>query len=210
MRLYHMLQEALSHDSMTSLPILLAPLALLLPFGWYADSTSAPDGDTVPVMQQVRDADARIADAPVSKGAADWSHILHGIVPPVANQVRIQRRVIIRISPARSAPRNTLTATQPSERPVRIVERDAGNCIESARIGAIADRGDKLLLFMRDRRTIAARLEKGCSPRDFYKGAYMESSQDGRMCVSRDRLMSRAGAKCQVAKFTELVVAPSS
>ena len=90
-----------------------------------------------------------------------------------------------------------------------MVERDAGPCIDSAGIGAVADRGDRLLLFMRDRRTIAARLEKGCSPRDFYRGAYMERSEDGRICVQRDRLMSRAGTKCQVAKFTELVVEPA-
>ena len=61
-------------------------------------------------------------------------------------------------------------------------------------------------MFLKDRRVFAAKLEKGCSPRDFYRGFYMENSEDGRLCIKRDRLMSRAGAKCQVDSFKELVV----
>ena len=196
---------------MPSLPILFAPFALLLPLGWHvagpgADEGFPIDGDT---LQQTRAADRSISPLPMSRDAPAWSPIFDGVLPRDAQQVRIERRVILRISPARAAPRHALTATEQTQRNVRIVERDAGKCLESARIGAVADRGDRLLLFMRDRRTIAARLEKGCSPRDFYRGAYMERSEDGRMCVARDRLMSRAGTKCQVAKFTELLVEPA-
>ena len=61
-------------------------------------------------------------------------------------------------------------------------------------------------MFMRDRRTIAAQLEKGCSPRDFYRGFYVERSDDGQLCVARDRIMSRSGAKCRVAKFSRLML----
>ena len=91
---------------------------------------------------------------------------------------------------------------------MRVVERKMGKCIQTAQIGGVADRGDSLVMFMRDRRTVAAKLEKGCSPRDFYRGFYMENSEDGKICVQRDRLMSRSGAKCQVDSFRELVLEP--
>ena len=143
---------------------------------------------------------------PLSREAPAWSHVYDGIGPRSEAQVRIERRIILRISPARVSPRRDLTASVENAPKARIAERDAGSCIETARIGAVADRDDRLLLFLRDRRTIAARLEKGCSPKDFYRGAYMERSDDGKLCVGRDRLMSRSGTKCQVAKFSELVV----
>ena len=193
---------------MPSLPILFAPIALLLPFGWhYADDRHISDADVT--AQQTRDEGKGTARLPVSREAPAWSPIYDGIFPPKAEQVRIERRVVLRISPARTSPRQSLVDNAEPERKMRVVERDAGKCIDSSRIGAVADRGGRLILLMRDRRTIAVRLEKGCSSRDFYHGAYMERSEDGRLCVQRDRLMSRAGAKCQVARFTELVVEPA-
>ena len=85
------------------------------------------------------------------------------------------------------------------------MEKPAGECIITGAIGGVADRGDHLLMFMRDRRMMTVRLEKGCSPRDFYQGFYMERSDDGKLCVRRDRLMSRSGAKCQVRSFHQVV-----
>ena len=60
-------------------------------------------------------------------------------------------------------------------------------------------------MYMRDRQIISAELEKACSPRDFYLGFYVERSPDGQLCVNRDRLMSRAGAKCRIADFRRLI-----
>ena len=188
---------------MPSLPFLLSPLALLLPLAFPGAPPETTE-DIVPLAQQVRETDSSLSPLPLSRDAPAWSPLFDGIAPANGEQVRIQRRVILRISPAPA--RRNFTA-EDAQLPVRqrIVERPAGNCIDSAAIGGVADRGDRLLMFMRDRRTLAARLEKGCSPRDFYRGFYVERSEDGKLCVRRDRLMSRSGAKCQVASFTQLV-----
>lgn len=191
---------------MPSLPILFAPLALLLPLGLFGVPMTGEGGDQ-DVAQQTRDAERRISALPLSDEAPGWAPLLDSIAPEPNEQVRIERRVILRISPAPSPVRRNLTADAPRAAPqTRIVERPMGKCVNSAAIGGVADRGDHLLMFMRDRTTVAARLEKGCSPRDFYQGFYVERNDDGKLCIKRDRIMSRSGAKCQVAKFTQLVV----
>ena len=188
---------------MPSLPFLFAPLALLLPLA-LPGAQPAEAEDIVPVAEQVRERDSRLSPLPLSQDAPAWTPLFDGVAPPSGEQVRIQRRVILRISPA-PARQNLTAEAAPAPVRQRIVERPAGDCIDSSNIGGVADRGDRLVMFMRDRRTLAARLEKGCSPRDFYRGFYMERSEDGKLCVRRDRLMSRSGAKCQVASFTQLV-----
>ena len=195
---------------MPSLPILFAPLALLLPLGWHGAGEDKDAGiPAAATSQQTRDADRKISPLPLSEQAPGWSPVFDGIGPATGEQVRIERRVILRISPAPGPARQSLTAEAPrAQQRTRIVERKMGKCVESANIGGVADRGDHLVMFLRDRRMVAARLEKGCSPRDFYRGFYMERSEDGKICVERDRLMSRSGAKCQVDSFRELVVEP--
>ncbi|MBX7540807.1 hypothetical protein [Qipengyuania sphaerica] len=193
---------------MPSLPILFAPLALLLPLGMQGvgDGHEADVVDSQ-LSRQSHEGERRISPLPLSDQAPAWSPLFDGIAPSNNEQVRIERGIILRISPAPGPALRNFNAEAP--RPMRVVERPLGECIESARVGGVADRGEHLLMFMRDRRTIAARLEKGCSPRDFYRGFYMERSEDGKICVRRDRLMSRSGAKCQVAKFSELVLEPA-
>ena len=195
--------------TMPSFAFLYAPFALLLPLGLMAGGDGGV-GDRLEETQTARQtsaSDKRMTPLPLSDEAPAWSPLLGGIEPARGEQVRIERRVILRISPARGAVRSTLTNEASAPRPrTRIVERKMADCFDSAKLGAVADRGDVLLMFLRDRRTVAARLEKGCSPRDFYRGAYMERSEDGKLCVKRDRLMSRSGAKCQVESFRELVV----
>ena len=193
---------------MPTLAALIAPLALVLPLG-VMNLASPEDAGDAPVAEQVREGDRALDGRSVSARRDDWNAIVESIMPGPAQQVRIERRVILRISPARPAgpSRQNLTAEVPQqERPrTRLVERKAGNCIESARIGGVSDRGDRLLILMRDRSMMTARLEKGCSPRDFYRGFYVERSDDGKICVNRDRIMSRSGAKCQIDRFSQLV-----
>lgn len=194
---------------MPSLPFLFAPLALLLPFGLQGigmeDDKPAIAENTA---HQVQPAARDVSPLPLSEEAPAWSSIFDGVRPQSGEQVRIERRVILRISPAPGPARQNFTADVPRTTRARVVERPMGQCIDSDNVGGVADRGDHLVMFMRDRRTVAARLEKGCSPRDFYLGFYMERSEDGKICVRRDRLMSRSGAKCQVAKFSQLVLEP--
>lgn len=65
--------------------------------------------------------------------------------------------------------------------------------------------GNQLVLFLRDRRMVSARLEKACRARDFYSGFYLERNEDGKLCVDRDKLQSRAGANCELSRMRELV-----
>lgn len=129
--------------------------------------------------------------------------------PAEANQVRIRRRVVIRIGPARSAARQQMIADLPRRTMRRrYAEADYGDCIAAGGIVGVQPTSDnRLLIFSRPDMILAAELEDGCTARAFYAGFYAERSEDGRICVQRDRLQSRAGANCQVENFTRLVAA---
>lgn len=156
---------------------LLAPLALVFP--------------TLAVVEAPRD----LPPAPIPA------------VPPAAEQVSIEQRVTIRINP-RPAPmpaRPDFFDTE-TNRPPRFIERKLGKCLAMAGVAGIQPvSSDKLLLIMRDDRLITAQLEKGCQAREFYSGLIVKRPEDGQICVQRDELMSRSGAKCQVTGFRQLV-----
>ncbi|MEE3218241.1 MAG: hypothetical protein VX247_08095 [Pseudomonadota bacterium] len=180
---------------------LLSPLvSLLIALG----SPQADAGDTT-VRHAPLESEAEAADDSLSRRSIDWRGFLDPRTVPVANQVRIERRVILRISPQPSAMRRGFTAELPRQAPVRMAERPHGDCVSAAEIVGVADRGSRLVMYMRNRQIISAELEKACSPRDFYLGFYVERNDDGKLCVGRDRLMSRAGAKCRVSDFHRLV-----
>lgn len=127
--------------------------------------------------------------------------------PLIAHQVRIERRVTVRIVPRSPADRMSLMEEIPEvSRPTRYQERKIGKCLTIKDIAGVqTGSGDRLLLYLRDRRMITARLEKACRARDFYSGFYLERNEDGKLCVERDKLQSRAGANCQLARIRELV-----
>lgn len=190
---------------MNSLAALLASVALLFP------TTSGP------LHPEALEDDARLTEQAAlersSQGAAARLlpvAYLPFLVPqrtPVFEQVRIQQRMIIRIAP-RSGPvrQNLTTSLAPRSSQPRYVERPVGDCLQVQSIAGVhAEGNDRLLLFLRDRRLISATLEKACSARDFYSGFYMENSSDGRLCVDRDQLHARSGAKCEVARLSQLV-----
>ncbi|KLE35792.1 hypothetical protein [Aurantiacibacter luteus] len=129
--------------------------------------------------------------------------------PQWGNQVRIERRVVIRIGPAAPAARNSMMAELPRRQMrARYAEVDHGSCIEPGSVVGVQPTPDNRLLFYTDQRQIlAARLADGCSARAFYAGFYIERNEDGRLCIARDQLRSRAGASCQVTGFTRLVAA---
>lgn len=198
----------------TTLTIFLAPLALLWPFGL---ASLAVDGElsgmeTTVVEEIARQADERqiLPRAPMSAQSSEWTSLADPAGDMVQNQVNIQRRVIIRVSP-RPAPlpvrRSSMMSELPAQGvPSRMVERPMGKCVDIGDISGVQpDRGGRLMLFMRDQRIIAAELEKACSARDFYSGFYIDKNDDGRLCVSRDRLQSRSGAKCQLSRMRRLV-----
>ena len=181
-----------------------ALLTVLLPFG-----APALGEDAAVVAQQAERREGPVSEAPMSGRAPEWSSFSQTVSVPVARQVRIERRMILRISPQPGPVRQDMLAEfqprQPTVQP-RLVERPLGECIKASNIMGVADRGSRLVFYMRDRSMVSARLEKACSPRDFYLGFYTERSDDGQLCVDRDRLMSRAGARCQVSEFNRLMM----
>lgn len=126
---------------------------------------------------------------------------------PTAHQVRIEQRVTLRISPHPGAARQNLSAIlAPNGGRVRLAERAFADCLPIGNIAGVrAQRGNRLLLFLRDRRLLAADLEKACTAQNFYAGFYVEQNEDGRLCVDRDRLQSRNGAKCSVSSLRQIV-----
>lgn len=124
---------------------------------------------------------------------------------PTENQVRIEQRVIIRIAPS-SPQRMQQSLARISPRSDRFEEERLGECVPINLIAGVSPQENRLLLFMRDRRVLTARLERACNPEDFYAGFYIER-QDGRLCERRDRLQSRAGASCRVTRLNRLVPA---
>ncbi|MFM9936011.1 MAG: hypothetical protein ACKVOL_07400 [Novosphingobium sp.] len=138
------------------------------------------------------------------------------------SQVRIEQRVIIRINP-REPGRDALApqvlpmqpivqpinpALRPNTVQIRVRERKAGNCMPATGIAAVQPITDgRLMFYMRDRRMLAAGLEKACSARDFYLGFYMSKTTDGQLCVGRDPIHSRAGTTCKLKDVREYVPA---
>ncbi|MFN2100385.1 hypothetical protein [Altererythrobacter sp. MF3-039] len=126
-----------------------------------------------------------------------------------AFQVRIEQRVVVRIAPRSSVPRQSLTADlQPAERssPPQLIEKRMDDCLKVSNIAAVqTTRDDRLLLYLRDRRLVSAKLEKSCRARDFYSGFYVERNKDGKLCRKRDKLLSRSGANCEIDRLRQLV-----
>ncbi len=173
---------------MTSFAVLLAPFALLLPF-------IAADG---PVAEE--ELRAAPPDEGIARGLSDLSALSFPVLEeplrtPERRQVRIQQRIIIRIAPS---PRRQAIR--------RIEERPGGDCVAVDAIAGVRPGDDnRLVLFMRDSRVLSAELDRACRAHDFYSGFYLERPGDGRLCVARDYLQSRAGANCRVAEFHRLV-----
>ncbi|MGI8943011.1 MAG: hypothetical protein ACR2FJ_02025 [Qipengyuania sp.] len=194
---------------MNSLLALAAPMALVFS-GMVGDGVTQTKSSQL--TEEASAQDAPKARAPSNRRAPSWVAMAASYLVPAFNQVRIEQRVILRISPRPSPVRQSMMADMPtrSEAQPRFLERDFGDCLPMASIGAVrAQQGDRLLLYLNDRRLILAQLEKACSSRDFYSGFYVERSGDGSLCVDRDKLLSRSGAKCSVSGFSQLVPAGS-
>ena len=130
-------------------------------------------------------------------------------LPQELGQVRIRQRIIVRISPSSPDVRqrlSTMEARRSEGRTVREVEHD--DCVRVDNIlGVDPTTDNRLLLFMENRNVLVAALDASCSAQAFYSGFYVERADDGRLCVRRDMLQSRAGASCQVENLTRLVAA---
>lgn len=179
---------------------LLAPVALLIPLS----------GSDLPVEALALTADTVEQVDAVEEGRQSeiWRDFLvaaHEV--PVQNQVRIEQRVVVRIAPREPSARQDLMAELPrASAPPQFQERKMEKCVSVQNIAGVqTGSGNQLMLYLRDRRIVSARLEKACLARDFYSGFYLEKNKDGMLCVDRDKLQSRAGANCELKRMRELV-----
>lgn len=127
-------------------------------------------------------------------------------VSDVAFQLRIEQRVIIRIPRQTAATNNMGSRSSAKIAAVRYKEEKIGKCLLMDRlIGSRPGSKEGLDLITRDGVLIRAYLGDGCLAREFYAGAYMERPLDGKLCIDRDMLHARSGAKCEIDKFRLLV-----
>lgn len=178
------------------MPALSAFLASLL-MAWPAPPVASAPADASQAGQQPQPASDTV-----------WRQLAEGFRPSDAAQVRIEQRVIWRITPMPGPTRESLVAIAP--RPPgspRMIERKMGDCVQMGWIaGGRPEGASRLLLFLRDRRMVAANLEKACSARDFYAGFYVDKpNSDGKLCADRDRILARNGARCEISSFRLLV-----
>lgn len=124
--------------------------------------------------------------------------------PQARGRLRIEQRVFVRIAPRAVATRRNMLAQLPV-RARRYEEKKPERCVPVAQIAGVeTGSGNRLLLFMRDAGIMSVNLEKACRARDFYAGFYVERNKDGKLCVARDTLQSRNGARCDIARMMEL------
>jgi hypothetical protein len=120
-------------------------------------------------------------------------------------QVRIDQRVIVRFPAPGSVPAMVGVQRQPVGK-IMYKEKKIGKCLLVNRLGGSRPGPDRSLdLLTRDGILIRAYLGDGCLAREFYAGAYMERSYDGKLCINRDLLHARTGAKCDIDKFRLLI-----
>lgn len=182
---------------MPSLPSLFAALALTL-------------GPQPQAAEGVEDVPSAVEAGRVGERATPsiWQALAEGFRPVEAAQVRIEQRIIWRVNPMPGPARSNLNSfAAQAQGASRLAERRMSGCIPMSWIaGGQAQEGSRLLLFLRDRRMVAADLERACSARDFYSGFYVDKpDSDGRLCAGRDRILARSGARCSISAFHLLV-----
>lgn len=184
-------------------------------------AVQAVDGvpEATSVARQVMDGAATENGSPAAQLAAsetrpegasrDWVvlYVSRSFLPESSNQVRIEQRMTIRVSPRRAPVRPNSFSEFPEEAfGPRYVERRIGKCLPVSRIAGVeANGGRNLILYLNDRRIVSADLERTCRARDFYSGFYLSKSTDGKLCIDRDELQSRSGANCKLKRMRELI-----
>ena len=126
--------------------------------------------------------------------------------PLVYAQVRIEKRVIIRVPRRRPSSLAPMADFSQESAQKTYREKKIGKCLPMNNILGVQMFADRFLdLLTKDRKRIRAELEGTCQARSFYSGFYMEKTEDGKMCAGRDILHSRTGAKCEIERSRELV-----
>ncbi|ASK89526.1 hypothetical protein [Sphingorhabdus sp. SMR4y] len=152
---------------------------------------------SVPDVREMRSVDMPPADAAMTHVPERPLHYA---------QVRIEKRVIIRVPRRRPAPLAPMADFSRETVKKSYREKKIGKCLPMNNILGVQMFADRHLdLITKDRKRIRAELEDKCQARSFYSGFYVEKTDDGKICTGRDILHSRTGAKCEIDRFRELV-----
>lgn len=193
--------------------LFLAHLALALVAGGVGAGAASAAQDELPPGLEDSAPLVRIPPSPAQRLSAGGEPILPVFRDyfrlPNADQVRIEQRVTVRISP-RPAPMPLAVMSTSEARgggEIRTIERKMGKCVPlNSVLGVQSGGGNKLVLFLRGQRLVSATLEKACQGRDYYSGFLVSQHSDGQLCVDRDQLLSRSGAKCKVQGYKEILI----
>ena len=119
---------------------------------------------------------------------------------PRAESVTVRhQQIIIRLS------RGSRSIAPAGASLIRWRETRGPRCVTAQRlVGATSLRPDSVDLILRDNSRIRARLQRRCPAIDFYRGFYINATEDGRICADRDTIRSRAGGECQIEVFRAL------
>lgn len=187
---------------------LVAPLALMLPAAVAVDEARGPvPFAEVPALDE--DAALSLPDAPISHASGDsWRALVDFFRPSQGQQVRIEERVTIRIAP-RPAPITPSMFAQdfaPQQGVPRYVQKKMGKCVPmTAILGVQPANGNRLIMMLKDRRTVSATLSKSCQAQAYYSGFLVAKNADGMICQGRDQLLARNGMNCTVTGFRQIV-----
>jgi hypothetical protein len=122
--------------------------------------------------------------------------------PPEPPQVRgfmMRQQIIIRV------PTGARRVAPAAPSLIRWRERGGPRCISASQIvGATLLGARSVDLILRDNSRLRARLESRCPALDYYRGFYVNATEDGRICADRDSIRSRAGGECQIDDFRSL------
>jgi hypothetical protein len=184
--------------------VLLAPFVMMFP----ADAAGPQDVPTAAIGQIPPEWIAAPPGGVALDEGGVFSQVVETFRVQSQNQVRIEQHMTIRIAPSRptTLPPRFMLDMPRRELPARMIERNFGRCVSASSIAGVQpDSGDRLILYLRDRRMLSAQLDRACRARDFYSGFYMERTNDGQLCVDRDTLLSRSGANCKLTRIRQLV-----
>ncbi len=119
--------------------------------------------------------------------------------------LQINQRIIIRLQRTSGARRASFSSRNGGAK-VKLEERKIGKCIAMDNLmGFAPGPSDSLEFITKDRKLIRAYLADNCKAKEFYAGAYIEKSKDGKLCQKRDIIHARYGAECALDRFRQLV-----
>lgn len=187
---------------------LVAPLALMLPAAVAVEDARGPQ---ISPETELAEAEAALSvpPAPISYASGDSLRALvEYFRPSEGQQVRIEERVTIRIAP-RPAPIMPSMFAQdfaPQQGLPRYIQKKMGKCVPmGAILGVQPANGNRLIMMMKDRRTVSATLSKACQAQAYYSGFLVAKNADGMICQGRDQLLARNGMNCTVTGFRQIV-----